>query len=394
MAKTINILPAVLINESNITVDVEITEGGYTRTDQYAFSANDFDCNCSSSNPYVARFMFEPGDPTMILDVQGDFTTCKFDGVTKASAYAMAQDVIADIGQYATAGGGGGGSITANHGNTVYVSVDGNDSTGQVGNVSKPYKTLAAAVAALEPGLSGTAIVLTVGANDNALSGYDYNSQPTELHIVNHSTTPVHLTGTCSFDYCVIDSPVGVVIATSVFCVANTKLIINADYVTYTEDCTGTCGSNTTINCNTLWIQTPLTSCSYADFKYLNWKNSLTVEVDEITYLQCNPMVWKGSISQTGADEPTATVYDNNTGETLAFQYVDIGEYYIVSPGSKFTPKTFWNHPSLSAIMTPGTSASLRRISDSELRLLSRDSFGDQADEILVNLPLLIEIYP
>lgn len=292
--------------------------------------------------------------------------------------------------------GGGGGSYTfpANHGNTAYVSVDGSDATGTVGNVSKPFKTLQAAVASLEPGVSATVIVLTVGHNDNALSGYDYNSQPTELHIVNHSTTPVHLTGTCSFDYCIIDSPVGVVIATSVFCVANTQLIINADYVIYTEDCTGTCGSNTTINCNTLLIQTPLTSCSYADFKYLNWKNALTVEVNEITYEQCNPMVWKGSISQTGADEPTATVYDNNTGETLAFQYVNIGEYYIVSPGSKFTPKTFWNHPSLSAIMTPGTYASLRRISDSELRLLSRDSFGDQADEILVNLPLLIEIYP
>lgn len=343
MAKTINFNPAVQVSGTSLTVTVDITEGGHTIHPQFAFDALDFDCNYSASNPYVAKFIFDPNDITQILDVQGDFTTVQFDGVTKTSAFALAELVVADIGQYNT-GGGGSYTFPANHGNTTYVATGGNDGTGTVGNISKPFETLQAAIDALDAGSAGQVIILSSGAFGQSITGLAMGTtHPYTISIINHSDSIIQFTGTGdrAAGQLTIQTPATVQIGLTGGGSFNVDDYMNIYCRSFILPNTLDCDINHTgfIECDSITINANSNDPTLS-FGYINWKNYCSIG-EPITYTRCNPMKWKALVIQSGTAAPTVhQLMENTLGETPVFARSAAGQYSITSPGSKFTHAT------------------------------------------------------
>lgn len=395
MAKTINILPAVQVNASAVTVDVEITENGYTRTAQYAFNANDFDCNCSSSNPYVAKFIFDPGDITMILEVQGDFTTVKFNDVTKASAYALAQDVIADIGQYASAGGGGSYTFPTNHGNVAYVSVDGNDGTGAVGNISKPFENCNAAIAALTAGIPATLIVLS-SAGAQTISDYDYSTHPYDLMVIDYSATGFNFSNSCSFGTLNLQTKGVVVVTTDFLFACDNAINIDCDTFLISASTQGSVSHFGIINCNNLSIPANTNNPSIVLGTVL-WKLSCLIEEPIVSYTYINPRELRIIASQSDTDDPTFSTLLNNTGVTFTFDRITNGEYELRSSSAIFSAiksRVFFGGNNMTTVGAGNANFSAAVVSSTVLQIKSYFSDTFEADSIMSTLPINLEVYP
>lgn len=396
MAKTINILPAVQVNASAVTVDVEITENGYTRTAQYAFNANDFDCNCSSSNPYVAKFIFDPGDITMILEVQGDFTTVKFNDVTKASAYALAQDVIADIGQYASAGGGGSYTFPTNHGNVAYVSVDGNDGTGAVGNISKPFENCNAAIAALTAGIPATLIVLS-SAGAQTISDYDYSTHPYDLMVIDYSATGFNFSNSCSFGTLNLQTKGVVVVTTDFLFACDNAINIDCDTFLISASTQGSVSHFGIINCNNLSIPANTNNPSIVLGTVL-WKLSCLIEEPIVSYTYINPRVYKGLITQSGGTgDPTTVVLQNSLDVSVTPTRDNNGTYVLTASGNIFTANKTMVTLGANDFATLATSRAfygIRRIDNTKIELKAFDGDGFESDGLMSSMPITIEVYP
>lgn len=396
MAKTINILPAVQVNASAVTVDVEITENGYTRTAQYAFNANDFDCNCSSSNPYVAKFIFDPGDITMILEVQGDFTTVKFDGVTKASAYALAQDVIADIGQYASAGGGGSYTFPANHGNVAYVSVDGNDGTGVVGNISKPFENCNAAIAALDNTVDGALIILS-STGAQTISDYDYTANPYNLMVKDYSGAGFAFANSNSFGKLMLETKGTVVVSTDLLFVCDEAIHIDCDTFLIASATQGAVTHFGVINCNNLSISANTNNPSI-DLGTVNWKVSCDISEPINAYTYINPKRYEGVITQAGGGgAPTLTALSNSLGATITPSRTSDGQYSLTASASVFNSGKTLVKLGANDFTTLGISRAffgIQRISATVLELKAFDGDGFESDGLMSSLPITIEVYP
>lgn len=396
MAKTINILPAVQVNASAITVDVEITENGYTRTDQYAFNANDFDCNCSSSNPYVAKFIFDPGDITMILEVQGDFTTVKFNDVTKASAYALAQDVIADIGQYASAGGGGSYTFPANHGNVAYVSVDGNDGTGVVGNISKPFENCNAAIAALDNTVDGALIILS-SSGAQTISDYDFSTMPYNLSVNDLCGCGITFANSNSFGTLKLDTKGSVVISTDFLFTSDDANVINCNTLLINTTTQGDITVNGTVNCNNLIIPANTNNPSIT-LGTVIWRDTCQISEPVNSYVYINPKRYVGTTTQAGGTgAPTLTSLSNTLGATITPSRTSDGQYSLTASASVFNSGKTLVKLGANDFTTLGISRAffgIQRISATVLELKAFDGDGFESDGLMSSLPITIEVYP
>jgi hypothetical protein len=157
MVNKIDIKPATLISGSTVSVQIlKYVDGSLSEDNTYTFDANDFESLMSASNPYVAILTF---GTVHTENINGSTTQCFFDGVVCSpnDAYTLATLVDADVTAYAS--GGGGYTFPSNSGNTAYVSSGGNDGTGVVGNISKPFLTANAAIAALNNAVDGALII-------------------------------------------------------------------------------------------------------------------------------------------------------------------------------------------------------------------------------------------
>lgn len=344
MAKTINFNPAVQVSGTSLTVTVDITEGGHTIHPQFAFDALDFDCNYSASNPYVAKFIFDPNDITQILDVQGDFTTVQFDGVTKVSAFALAELVVADIGQYNTGGGGGSYTFPTNHGNTAYVATGGNDGTGTVGNISKPFETLQAAIDALDGSSAGQVIILSSSSFGQQITSYDANTNPYVMVIRNLTDSPIEWTGTGDrfVGQFTIETSANVQFNITGGGTFNVDDYMNINCRSFLIPGTHACDINHSgvIKCDVISINANSNNPALS-FGIIDWRVAITIN-EPISYQKCNPMKWVGVIAADPSSAPVAAYIGENTlGETLSFTRSTAGIYGIQSGGGLFNEKTF-----------------------------------------------------
>jgi hypothetical protein len=182
MVNKIDIKPATLISGSTVSVQIlKYVDGSLSEDNTYTFDANDFESLMSASNPYVAILTF---GTVHTENINGSTTQCFFDGVVCSpnDAYTLATLVDADVTAYAS--GGGGYTFPSNSGNTAYVSSGGNDGTGVVGNISKPFLTANAAIAALNNAVDGALIILS-STSQIDITDYDTTSYPYSLTITN-----------------------------------------------------------------------------------------------------------------------------------------------------------------------------------------------------------------
>lgn len=134
------------------------------------------------------------------------------------------------------------------------------------------------------------------------------------------------------------------------------------------------------------------------EFGYINWKYSLSAN-EPITYTRCNPMVWKGRVTQAGiADPVVAEVLENRFGETLSLTRTLDGRYTLTSPGGKFNDKMNILF-SISEIFAPFSMPifSWQRDTDNEVTILCWDSVNVLEGDCLgqnTGTVITIEVYP
>ncbi len=302
-----------------------------------------------------------------------------------------------------TAEGGGGGSYTfpANHGRVAYVSTSGNDSTGAVSNISKPFLTTGAAITALTAfgGPNPGSLVILSATSTVTISNYDYGSMVEDLSIHVMCRTELIFAGTnCIFSILNINSgnTVSVNTTTSFAIVANANIQCNSFTIKSTAQ--GSFDYFGTINCN--YLIAPNNVNIACVFDICNWKYGMTLgTLGGVNYNNINPKRWRGKLSQNDTDAPTADIIiENDLGETLVLTRAGIGEYKLESPGSQFLILYTYitlSPPNLNAI-SQGAVINIGDIDPtaSHFHVWTLDSFLGPSDTVLKNTDLLIEIYP
>lgn len=237
-------------------------------------------------------------------------------------------------------GTGGGGSYTfpANHGNTAYVSVDGNNATGVVGNISKPFENIGAAIAALSNTADGVIIILS-SSSAQVINDYDYTTMPYNLSIFDFANTGLSCGGSCSFGTLKVRTAGLFVVNTDFLYTSDDYCDIQCDTLLIQSTAQGAITFLGIVECNNFSVPSNTNNPSIT-FDIIKWNKSIIEVSEPITYNRCNPMVYKAILSQSGTSAPTATVLENTTGETPTYTRSDIGTYFIDSPGSKFTTGT------------------------------------------------------
>lgn len=295
-----------------------------------------------------------------------------------------------------------GGSLDANHGNVAYVSVDGNDLTGVVGNISKPFESLQAAIDALDSGSNGQVIIISSSSFGQNITSLDMGTtHPYGMLIHNFCDCDINFTGTGGRQ-------------------AGQLTIITQKTVLFNITGGGTFNVDDYFNIQCKSVSIPGThACDFAftgfiecevftvnsnannpslDFDRILWKNSITVN-EPITYNRCNPMVWKGYLKQNGTSSPLATVIENSLGETLTFTYNFAGSFTINSVGGKFsTTKTLLSStPSENAGGSIFPHISYQVTSSSAIDIECYEAVGFALGDFLgvtIGTLIEIEIYP
>lgn len=299
--------------------------------------------------------------------------------------------------------GEGVGSYTfpSNHGNTAYVSSDGSDLSGEVGNISKPFLTLQAAVDALDVNDPyGQVIILSTDSNllTNQLTAYNISNNPYSLVIHDLTNYGIFINGDSDYYFGVLK----IITNGFVFINSTANSISCEDFIDI--QCRrfiipATNEANFThiglIQCDTFTINANTNNPTLA-FDRVLWKQSCNVD-EPITYNRINPRLLKIVASQTGTSDPTFTTRLNETGETFTFVRVSNGEYELRSSGAIFDTnkmELFFGGNNMNTGSAGDASFGYAIVSSTVLQIKSyfHDSFEN--DDIMSGLPITIEFYP
>ena len=103
-----------------------------------------------------------------------------------------------------------------------------------------------------------------------------------------------------------------------------------------------------------------------------------------------NKLVWKGLISQSVADAPTAIVLENTLGGTITFARTSKGIYTATLTGAFTADKTFL----IANAISPSCIFSVNWTDVNTIALVSLDGALLPEDSLLNKVALTIEIYP
>jgi len=338
MVKKIDIKPAVLDSGSTVSVQIlKYIDGALSEDNTYTFDANDLEVSRASSNTYVAKIVFGTAYTEWI---DGSTTQCFFDGVVCSpnDAYTLAGLVETDVTAFASGGGGGSYTFPSNSGNTAYVSSGGNDGTGVVGNISKPFLTAQAAIDSLNATIPGTILILSSSGpqtiNDVSYSDGDC---PENLTIKDLCSCGIIFTGTILFYTLFLETQTAITINTGVQWNIDDYYNIQCSAFVVPDTMVGAILTiSGHIDCDNFLIADNANASIVLDV--IVWKKSATIGViDAFSYNDCTAWEYEALLNQVDTDPPTAVVLKNSLGETLTFGYVNPGDYTINSPGNKFT---------------------------------------------------------
>lgn len=248
--------------------------------------------------------------------------------------------VLDDNGCFAlrsTASGGGSYTFPANHGNVAYVATGGNDGTGAVGNISKPYLTAQAALAAINATIPGTIIILSsTGAQIINDVSYSDGDAPEILTIHDMCSCGITFTGTILFNELYLDTAGTVTVNVDTQWNFDSYARIKCKYFTIPDTMVGAIlMTNGLIDCDIFNISENSNASIFIDV--INWSKAATIGlIDSFTYNDCTPWEYYAVLRQSGTSAPTAVVNKNSLGETPTYGYTEEGSYTIDSPGSKF----------------------------------------------------------
>ena len=391
MVNKIDIKPATLISGSTVSVQIlKYVDGSLSEDNTYTFDANDFEALMSASNPYVAILTF---GTVHTENINGSTTQCFFDGVVCSpnDAYTLATLVDADVTAYAS---GGGYTFPSNPGNTAYVSSGGNNATGVVGNISKPFLTANAAIAALNNAVDGALIILS-STSQIDITDYDTTSYPYSLTITNFSYQNISVESSGSFGLLTVKTPAQFIIDTrSIFTIDDT-FNLDCDTFKVTGTAEGAINMTGVIKCNTLNIATNALVTISADV--IEWSRTAIVGVTGgFTYNICPPRQWKAVISQTDTDDPVVdAVFKNTYGEVFTTNYLSAGQYAILNASSLFTTTKTQVYFGTSNLSTVGGGTVMNKgdIAVGSVEIFSLDSFIGLVDNQIKSLDITIETY-
>ena len=392
MVNKIDIKPATLISGSTVSVQIlKYVDGSLSEDNTYTFDANDFEALMSASNPYVAILTF---GTVHTENINGSTTQCFFDGVVCSpnDAYTLATLVDADVTAYAS--GGGGYTFPSNSGNTAYVSSGGNDGTGVVGNISKPFLTANAAIAALNNAVDGALIILS-STSQIDITDYDTTSYPYSLTITNFSYQNISVESSGSFGLLTVKTPAQFIIDTrSIFTIDDT-FNLDCDTFKVTGTAEGAINMYGVIKCALLDIATNALVTISADV--IEWSRTAIVGVTGgFTYNICPPRQWKAVISQTDTDDPVVdAVFKNTYGEVFTTNYLSAGQYAILNASSLFTTTKTQVYFGTSNLSTVGGGTVMNKgdIAVGSVEIFSLDSFIGLVDNQIKSLDITIETY-
>lgn len=126
--------------------------------------------------------------------------------------------------------------------------------------------------------------------------------------------------------------------------------------------------------------------------KLLGNQSNVTKQIPATLFQPASTVkVWRGLISQTGTDAPTAIVLEDTIDDKdFVFSRSDVGEYALTDSGQPFTSnKTF--------IMITATDVKFyigRTSGTDTITIKTYDASGAATDEVLTNTPLQILVYP
>jgi hypothetical protein len=392
MVNKIDIKPATLISGSTVSVQIlKYVDGSLSEDNTYTFDANDFESLMSASNPYVAILTF---GTVHTENINGSTTQCFFDGVVCSpnDAYTLATLVDADVTAYAS--GGGGYTFPSNSGNTAYVSSGGNDGTGVVGNISKPFLTANAAIAALNNAVDGALIILS-STTQIDITDYDHTSMPYNLSVQVLCDQDLRISSSAAFGKLGVQTNGGVSIDTKTGFATDDTLKINCKTFTIPDTSEGSITYSGVITCDDLEIEANMNINIAADV--LNWSKSATVgAVNTFTYNICPPRQWKAIISQSDTDDPTVDkVFKNTYGETFTTSRRGAGFYTINSANNLFVvanTQVYFGTSDLDVVTGPSI-MNKGGGSDGEVAIYSLDQFLGVADNQIKSLDITIETY-
>jgi hypothetical protein len=392
MVNKIDIKPATLISGSTVSVQIlKYVDGSLSEDNTYTFDANDFESLMSASNPYVAILTF---GTVHTENINGSTTQCFFDGVVCSpnDAYTLATLVDADVTAYAS--GGGGYTFPSNSGNTAYVSSGGNDGTGVVGNISKPFLTANAAIAALNNAVDGALIILS-STTQIDITDYETSSYPYSLTITSFANQDISCEGSCSFGSLTVKTPSSFIIDTRAIFTIDDIMNVECGTFLVTDTAEGAINMTGVIKCNTLNIAVNALVTISADV--IEWSRTAIVGVTGgFTYNICPPKQWKAIISQTDTDAPTIdSVFKNTYGEAFSTDYISTGQYAILSAGNLFTVNKTQVYFSTSNLNTVSAATLMNKgdIAVGSVEIFSLDNFIGLADKQIKSLDITIETY-
>jgi hypothetical protein len=291
---------------------------------------------------------------------------------------------------------GGGGSIDANHGNVAYVAVDGNDGTGVVGNISKPFQTCNSAIAALEPGTDAALIVLSSSAAQT-ISDYDYSSMPYNIMVKDYSGAGFSFANSNSFGKLMLETKGSVVVSTDFLFVCDDAIHIDCETFLITSATQGAVNHIGVINCNTFTISANTNNPSI-DLGTINWKVSCDISEPLNSYVYINPKVYKGLITQDGGTgDPTTVVLENSLGVSLTPSRDSDGTYIFTASGNIFAAnKSMFTlgANNFTALALSRAFYGIQRIDNTKIELKAFDGDGFESDGLISSMPITIEVYP
>jgi len=395
MVKKIDIKPAVLDSGSTVSVQIlKYIDGELSEDNTYTFDANDLEVSRASSNTYVAKIVFGTAYTEWI---DGSTTQCFFDGVVCSpnDAYTLAGLVEADVTAFAS--GGGSYTFPSNSGNTAYVSSGGNDGTGVVGNISKPFLTADGAIAALTTagGTDDATVVILSSSVTIEITDYDYTTMPYNLDFHVLCPSDVSIEGSCSFGLLRLKTQGAVYANPAMLCVTDDSWYIECGAFIVPATANGSLEVSGTINCNTFLVLANVNIV--CDFDTVVWRTSCNIEtVGGFNYVKINPRIWEGKISQVDIDPPTIdAVIENTINGTITTGYNNVGEYELICAGAfipGFTSVDF-GHINVVAIAQYG-SVLQGTITTEKVPVFAFDAFNAAANNILLATDVTIKIYP
>jgi hypothetical protein len=232
------------------------------------------------------------------------------------------------------------GGVTANHGNTAYVSVDGNDTTGEIGNISKPFATLQTAIDALDPALTAHVIIVSTNGFQSEFASYNINSgSPYEITIHDLTQSGIILNGSSDYYFgkTRIITSGSVVLSSTASTIAiddNFNVDCQSFIIPSTHETSVT--FNGLIRCDSIIINTNANNPTLI-FDRVLWITYLNIR-HPITYNIMNPTVYKAIITQNGNDDPVvATLLENTLQDAITFERTGFGTYSIENTSGLFT---------------------------------------------------------